>query len=73
LLELRESGFRTEAGCHENQGGWTAELGELAELLEGPQATFSSNSEVAIHVPDLERAEAFCVGVLGGRLVSKSE
>ena len=73
LLELRESGFRTEAGYQENQGGWTAELAELAELLEGPQAIFSSNSEVAIHVPNLDRAEAFYVGVLGGRLISKSD
>ena len=73
LLELRESGFRTEADYQENQGGWTAELGELAELLEGKQAVFASNSEVAIHVPDLDRAEAFYVGVLGGRLISKSD
>jgi uncharacterized protein YndB with AHSA1/START domain len=34
LLELRESGFRTEADCQENQRGWTAELGELVEFLE---------------------------------------
>ncbi len=37
LLELRESGFRTEGHFQENQRGWTAELGELAEFLEGPQ------------------------------------
>ena len=73
LLELRESGFLTEADYQENQGGWTAELGELAELLEGPPAIFSSNSEVAIHVPDLDKAEAFYVGVLGGSLISKSD
>lgn len=36
LLELRESGFRTEADYQENQRGWTAELGELVDLLEGP-------------------------------------
>ncbi len=35
-LELRESGFRTEADYEENQRGWTAELGELVELLGGP-------------------------------------
>ena len=33
---------------------------------------FRSNREVAIHVPDLERAEAFYVGVLGCRVVSRS-
>ena len=43
LLELRESGFRTEADYQENQGGWTAELGELAELLEGQQAVSCSS------------------------------
>lgn len=73
LLELRESGFSSEKRYQENQGGWTAELGELADLLQGPRIAFSSNREVAIHVPDLDRAEAFYVGVLGGRLVSKSE
>ena len=36
LLELRESGFRTESDYQENQRGWTAELGELVELLGGP-------------------------------------
>ncbi len=50
-----------------------AELGELADLLEGPRVAFRSNSEVAIHVPDLDQAEAFYIGVLGGRLVSKNE
>ena len=35
LLELRESGFRSEKRYQENQGGWTAELGELADLLGG--------------------------------------
>ncbi len=39
LLELRESGFRTEAAYEENQDGWTAELGELVDLLEGPRAS----------------------------------
>jgi catechol 2,3-dioxygenase-like lactoylglutathione lyase family enzyme len=34
--------------------------------------TFRSNREVAIHVPDIERAEAFYVGVLGCRVVSRS-
>jgi len=72
-LELRESGFDSEKSYRENQGGWTSELGELADLLEGPRAVFSSNSEVALHVADLDRAEAFYVGVLGGRLVNKTE
>ena len=35
LLELRESGFSSEKRFQENSGGWDAELGELAELLEG--------------------------------------
>lgn len=38
----------------------------------GP-VTFRSNNDVAIHVNDLEKAEAFYGGVLGFRLVSKSE
>jgi len=38
LLELRESGFRTESAYKDNQGGWDAELGELLELLEGARA-----------------------------------
>ena len=39
-------------------------------MTDGP--TFRSNREVAIHVPDLERAETFYVGVLGCRVVSRS-
>ena len=34
---------------------------------------FRSNREIAIHVDDVERADAFYVGVLGCRLVSRSE
>jgi catechol 2,3-dioxygenase-like lactoylglutathione lyase family enzyme len=34
--------------------------------------TFRSNCEIAIHVPDLARAEAFYGGVLGFRLPAKS-
>jgi catechol 2,3-dioxygenase-like lactoylglutathione lyase family enzyme len=33
---------------------------------------FRSNCEIAIHVPDLARAEAFYAGVLGFRLVARS-
>jgi catechol 2,3-dioxygenase-like lactoylglutathione lyase family enzyme len=42
--------------------------------VTGPESrvAFRSNSEVAIHVPDLARAEAFYAGVLGFRLVAKS-
>src|SRR5713101_4984003 len=36
-------------------------------------AAFRSNCEVAIHVPDLARAEAFYAGVPGFRLVAKAE
>lgn len=32
-LELRESGFKTEHHRKENEGGWTAELGELEAFL----------------------------------------
>jgi catechol 2,3-dioxygenase-like lactoylglutathione lyase family enzyme len=39
----------------------------------GPGAAFRSNCEVAVHVPDLARAEAFYAGVLGFRLVARSE
>ncbi len=38
LLELRESGFRTDVHYRENQDGWRAELGELVALLESPRA-----------------------------------
>ena len=33
-LHLRESGFQTEKHQRENDGGWTQELGELAEHLK---------------------------------------
>jgi catechol 2,3-dioxygenase-like lactoylglutathione lyase family enzyme len=36
------------------------------------RVAFQSNCEIAIHVPDLARAEAFYAGVLGFRLVAKS-
>ncbi len=32
-LHLRESGFRTDKHYEENDRGWTAELGELTQLL----------------------------------------
>jgi len=35
------------------------------------RVTFRSNCEVAIHVPDLEKAEAFYLGVLGFQLVAR--
>jgi catechol 2,3-dioxygenase-like lactoylglutathione lyase family enzyme len=44
----------------------------MPEVMERPAVAFQSNSEVAIHVPDLARAEAFYGGVLGFRLVGKS-
>jgi catechol 2,3-dioxygenase-like lactoylglutathione lyase family enzyme len=34
---------------------------------------FRSNCEIAIHVPDLARAEAFYAGVLGFRMLAKSD
>lgn len=34
-LHLRESGFLTPKDREDNVGGWTHELGELAELLRG--------------------------------------
>jgi predicted enzyme related to lactoylglutathione lyase len=36
------------------------------------RVAFRSNCEIAIHVPDLARAEAFYAGVLGFRLVARS-
>jgi len=36
------------------------------------RVAFRSNREIAIHVPDLARAEAFYNGVLGFRLVRRS-
>jgi catechol 2,3-dioxygenase-like lactoylglutathione lyase family enzyme len=37
------------------------------------QPIFRSNCEIAIHVPSLIEAEAFYAGVLGFRLVTKSD
>lgn len=37
------------------------------------QVAFRSNNEMAIHVPDLERAEAFYAGVIGCQIVAKTE
>jgi catechol 2,3-dioxygenase-like lactoylglutathione lyase family enzyme len=37
-----------------------------------PRVVFRSNCEIAIHVSDLARAEAFYAGVLGFRLLAKS-
>lgn len=45
ILELRESGFRTEVDYEENQRGWTAELQELVEFLEGAPAVVPSDSD----------------------------
>ena len=39
---------------------------------ERPRVTFRADGSVAIHVPDLVRAEGFYVGVLGFRLVRRS-
>lgn len=38
-----------------------------------PRVRFRSNTEIAIHVPDLARAEAFYGGVLGFALVERSD
>lgn len=73
-LELRESGFPTDARLAENRGGWTAELGHLVAFLEpsrGP--AFRGNTDLAIHVPDLDLAEAFYVDGLGLELVERGE
>src|ERR1700687_4523517 len=43
-----------------------------AALASKSRVVFRSNCEIAIHVPDLARAEAFYGGVLGFRLVAKS-
>lgn len=36
------------------------------------RTAFRGNNEVAIHVPDLAKAEAFYVGVMGLRLIAKT-
>ena len=43
-----------------------------ASTASEPRAAFRSNCEIAIHVPDLARAEAFYAGVLGFRLLARS-
>ncbi len=37
-----------------------------------PNVAFKSNTEVAIHVPDLDKARAFYEGVLGFRLIART-
>jgi catechol 2,3-dioxygenase-like lactoylglutathione lyase family enzyme len=44
----------------------------IAATTSEPQVVFRSNCEIAIHVPDLARAEVFYAGVLGFRLVARS-
>ena len=39
----------------------------------GPGVAFRSNAEIAVHVPELAPAAAFYVGVLGFRLVARSD
>ena len=74
VLELRESGFRTDEHHQENEGGWTAELGHLAAFVEpGRGPAFRANTDVAIHVPDLELAVDFYVRGLGLELVDRSD
>jgi catechol 2,3-dioxygenase-like lactoylglutathione lyase family enzyme len=38
-----------------------------------PTVTFQSNKDVAIHVSDLKRAEQFYAGVLGLRVIARSD
>ncbi|MFI5167290.1 MAG: VOC family protein [Thermoanaerobaculales bacterium] len=40
--------------------------------VPNPSVTFRADGNVAIHVPDLDRAEAFYAGVLGFRVVSRT-
>jgi catechol 2,3-dioxygenase-like lactoylglutathione lyase family enzyme len=37
------------------------------------EVTFRSNTDVAIHVPDLKKAESFYAGVLGFHLISRTD
>lgn len=74
VLELRESGFPTDARMSENRAGWEAELGRLDAFLvpsRGPR--FQANTDLAVHVPDLDLAEAFYVHGLGLELVERGE
>ena len=48
-------------------------LNRATKRIKTPPFTFCSNPDIAIHVPDLEKAEAFYGDVLGFRLVSKSD
>lgn len=47
--------------------------GESTSTKNGQHPSFRSNREVAIHAPDLARAEAFYAGVLGCRVLSRSD
>lgn len=40
--------------------------------MSGDVPMFRSNREIAIHAPDLDRAEGFYVGILGFQLLSRS-
>jgi len=48
-------------------------LNRDTKRIKTPPFSFCTNLDVAIHVPDLNKAEAFYGDVLGFRLVSKSE
>jgi catechol 2,3-dioxygenase-like lactoylglutathione lyase family enzyme len=56
----------------EGSKGYVEVFVSTRETGSEPRVTFRSNCEIAIHVPDLARAEAFYAGVLGFRLVAKS-
>ncbi len=74
LLSVRESGFATDERREENEGGWTQELGHLLSFVEpsrGP--SLLGNNDVAIHVDDLDAAEAFYVRGLGLPLVARTD
>lgn len=74
VLHLRESGFATDKHHTENQGGWTQELGHLtAFLAPAAEPPFRANTDVAIHVADLDAAAAFYVDGLGLTLVERTD
>ena len=69
-LTMTHSGFDDRRADYDDyHGGWSKVLASLAQWA---RPRFQSSRDVAIHVPDLTRAEAFYCGVLGLELRRRS-
>jgi len=70
-LTMTHSGFDDQRVDYDDyNGGWSKVLSSLAQWT---RPRFQANRDVAIHVPDLARAESFYCGVLGLALRRRTE